>query len=379
MRFGYLKTVYGTHDGDTSASHTAWSDLAVAAEAMGFSSAWTTQHHFASDPGYRPFGVSDEEYASRDYDMTPDPFVLLSHVAARTSTLRLGIGVAVPMWEHPLTLVERAVMLDNLSGGRLELGISRGIGPLADEVFGAPSDPVENRRKYEEAVELVRVAWRGERFSWDGEFFQVPELALRPTPLRPEAPIWIGSASMGSTEMAARMGLPYVTVTWPIVAVETYFEKMARYREVAAAAGHDVSDFDLPHLLHMYCDESDERAARIAYDAFIDYQLIIEQSLERSRFNPEHWGTEQERLPPRENLDRLARYPVEHHLIGTPETIAERLRWFVDTLEMRYCIIVVGFGGMDDELTYRSMELFFEHVAPRFAPETAAVRLIGPP
>jgi alkanesulfonate monooxygenase SsuD/methylene tetrahydromethanopterin reductase-like flavin-dependent oxidoreductase (luciferase family) len=366
MRFGYLKTVYGVPGGDTSGSHLAWSDLAVEAERMGFWSAWTTQHHFASDHSYRPFDVSEDEYASLDYDMTPDPFTLLGHVAGRTTDLRLGTGVAVPLWEHPLTLVERAIMLDNLSGGRLELGVSRGIGPLADEVFGAPSDAAENRRKYEEAVDLMRVAWSGERFSFDGEFFKVPELAVTPRALRPEMPMWIGSASMDSTEYAGRLGLPYVTVTWPIVAVETYHEKMARYRQVATEAGHDVSGHDLPHLLHMYCDETDEKAGRIAYDAFINYQLIIEQNLERSRYNPDHWGVEGERLEPRENLHRLARYPVEHHLIGTPDTVAERLKWFLDTLGMRYCIIVVGFGAMDDELTYASMRRFMEHVAPRF-------------
>jgi alkanesulfonate monooxygenase SsuD/methylene tetrahydromethanopterin reductase-like flavin-dependent oxidoreductase (luciferase family) len=366
MRFGYLKTVYGQPGGDTTASHRAWSDLAVEAERLGFWSAWTTQHHFASDHSYRPFDLSESEYASLDYDMTPDPFTLLGHVAGRTTNLRLGTGVAVPLWEHPLTLVERAIMLDNLSEGRLELGVSRGIGPLADEVFGAPSDAAVNRRKYEEAVELMRTAWSGERFSFDGEFFKVPELAITPRALRPEMPLWIGSASMDSTEYAARLGLPYVTITWPIVAVESYHEKMARYRAVAAEAGHDVSGNDLPHLLHMYCDETDEKAGKIAYDAFINYQLIIEQNLERSRYNPDHWGVEGERLAPRENLHRLARYPVEHHLIGTPDTVAERLKWFLDNLGMRYCIIVVGFGAMDDELTYKSMTRFMEHVAPRF-------------
>ena len=101
-------------------------DQIVSAEELGYYSAWVSEHHFASFPQYYPYGYDCGDYVS--YDTVPDALTMLSWVAARTSRIRLGTGVVCLPYQHPLQVAERAAILDNLSGGRVELGIGRGGG-----------------------------------------------------------------------------------------------------------------------------------------------------------------------------------------------------------------------------------------------------------
>src|SRR4051794_19583216 len=98
----------------------------IAAEQFGYHSSWVTEHHFANDTSYNALGYPVEDNPA--YDLTPDPLTFLTYVAAKTKTLRLGTGVVVLHYDHPLRVAERAATLDQLSGGRLELGVGRGSG-----------------------------------------------------------------------------------------------------------------------------------------------------------------------------------------------------------------------------------------------------------
>jgi len=97
-------------------------ETAVEAERLGFRSMYVTEHHFASDPSYRPFDEPEDVYPSTDSDIVVDPLSLHIFLAARTKTLRLGTCVVCTHWDHPIRIAERAALLDVLSGGRLELG-----------------------------------------------------------------------------------------------------------------------------------------------------------------------------------------------------------------------------------------------------------------
>src|SRR4051794_37399011 len=93
-------------------------ELGVLAEQYGFDSVWSTEHHFD------------------DYSMCPDPLQLLSYLAARTSRIKLGSGAVIVPWNDPMRVVEKAVMLDHLSNGRLLLGLGRGLAKMEYEGFG---------------------------------------------------------------------------------------------------------------------------------------------------------------------------------------------------------------------------------------------------
>jgi alkanesulfonate monooxygenase SsuD/methylene tetrahydromethanopterin reductase-like flavin-dependent oxidoreductase (luciferase family) len=340
-----------------------WVDLGVEAERLGFWSLWVTEHHFGSDPKFRPFGVPLDQFPVTDYDMSVDPLTMLTFLAAKTSKLRLGTAVVILHWDHPIRVAERAATLDLFSGGRLELGVGRGAGFREMEVFQVERDPEKNNRKFKEAVDIIRKSWTGEEFHHQGEFWQFSPLILAPQPERKDAPIYVGSASMESAVWAAEQGLPYATITWPLTQIDLYRQKRKLYEETAKKAGKDVSKFDIPHILFMHCAETDKQAADEAYHHLTQFQYITESHYEQIGRAGRKWlGQDQESL---KNVDALARFPVEHHIVGSPATCLERIRWFQRELNVTYIIGNVGFGRMPREMTHRSLRLIGEKVLPK--------------
>ncbi len=363
MKFGILQMTHCSPRSDSAEAYQLFIDRAMEADRLGYWSCWTTEHHFGSDDNYRPMDVSRDVYETIDYDLAPDPLILFSHLAARTKQIRFGTGVVVLHWDHPIRVAERAAMLDVLSGGRLELGVGRGAGFREVGMFNAPTDNDESRRKFEEAVEVIRKAWSGEPLNHDGEFWHFENLLLRPRPTRQPAPLWIASASQESAEYAGRVGLPYATITWPLTPLHLYSEKRAAWLKSAEDAGQAVDDLSVPMVLMMYCGESDAEAQETAYERMIKFQYINEQHYEL-RLHGINIG----------DMEYLARFPSENHIIGSPDTCIERLEWFKQETGLNYLVGFIDFGMIPHEKVVASMQRFAEKVIPHFASDEAGVR-----
>src|SRR5499426_4316689 len=204
----------------------AWSEQAVydstveqmlAAEPLGYHSVWLAEHHF------------------NDYGLCPVPPVLAAYIAARTTTLRFGMGVSLLPLHHPVDLAEQLAVLDVVSGGRLDVGIGRG-GTLQDyQTF--QSDRGDARARTEEGVALMRQCWRGEPFDFQGRFHSAERLHVRPRPAQqPHPPVFIAANSEESVRSAARLGLP--TLSAFFVPLEELIKRHQVYRDEARAAGH---------------------------------------------------------------------------------------------------------------------------------------------
>src|SRR5438128_9787730 len=176
----------------------AWSERAVydsaleqmlAAESLGYHSVWIAEHHFS------------------DYGLCPAPPVLASFVAARTATLRLGMGVSLLPLHHPVDLAEQLATLDIVTGGRLDVGIGRG-GTLQDyQTFR--SERADARLRIEEGIALMQQCWTGTPFDFKRQFHSAERLHVRPRPVqRPHPPLFIAATSEDSVLSAARLGLP---------------------------------------------------------------------------------------------------------------------------------------------------------------------------
>ena len=137
-------------------------DLVIRSEQLGFDSVWLGEEHFYS------FGIC------------PSPQLFLTALARETTTLRLGTAISLLPFENPLRKAEDFAMLDILSNGRLDFGAGRGIIPKHFEGFRIP--PQESQARYEEALAIIRQAWTQDSFSYQGKFWQVPELSLSPKP-----------------------------------------------------------------------------------------------------------------------------------------------------------------------------------------------------
>src|SRR6185503_1246936 len=209
-----------------------WSEQAVydsdmqqmlAAESLGYQSVWIAEHHF------------------NDYGLCPAPPVLAAYLAARTTTLRFGMGVSLLPLHHPVDLAEQLAVLDVVSGGRLDVGIGRG-GTLQDyQTFR--SDRADARQRVEEGIALMRQCWSGVPFDFTGQFHSAERVHVRPRPVqRPHPPLYVASNSEDSVLSAARLGLP--TLSSFFVPLDELVRRRQLYRETARGAGRTDVEID---------------------------------------------------------------------------------------------------------------------------------------
>src|SRR5205085_4254156 len=126
-------------------------------------------------------------------------------VAQRTKKLRFGPRVYTLPLHHPLGLIEESCMLDQMSGGRLELGVGKGISPIDTGYFG--SDPEKRQKVYFEALEIVLQGLRGGKLSFEGEFYKYRDVPMELEPVqKPHPPIWTGVATGDGADYAGRRG-----------------------------------------------------------------------------------------------------------------------------------------------------------------------------
>ena len=163
MDFGIF-TMFSTREGLSQAQvFQEWLGLVQVAEESGVDTLWLGESHF------RPQRA-----------VLASPLVGASAVAARTKRIRVGTAVTLLPLHHPLECAEQAATADVLSGGRLEFGVGRGSIPSQFHGFRVPL--AENRARFDEALEIIRLAWTKERFSYRGAFYQVEEIAVVPRP-----------------------------------------------------------------------------------------------------------------------------------------------------------------------------------------------------
>lgn len=179
--------------------------LGRAAETAGFDSVWTVEHVVYPE-GYEstyPYAPDGKMPGSGDNPI-PDPLVWLAYVAATTSELTLATGISLLPERHPVAYAKEVATVDNLSGGRLQLGI--GIGWLREEfeVLGVPWE--RRAARTEEYMAVMRALWANDNASFEGEFVSFEGMSSNPKPANGTVPITIGGHSRGAAERAGRIG-----------------------------------------------------------------------------------------------------------------------------------------------------------------------------
>jgi alkanesulfonate monooxygenase SsuD/methylene tetrahydromethanopterin reductase-like flavin-dependent oxidoreductase (luciferase family) len=164
--------------------------LVDAGESWGLDSAWLAEFHFMPDRS-----------------VLSSPIVLAGAIAARTKRMRIGTAVYVLPLTNPLRVAEEVATLDQISGGRLDFGIGRSGFARQYKIYDI--DYGESQARFAEAVAVLRLAWKGERFSYDGVYFQVRDALVVPEPVqKPHPPMRIAAASPGTYISAAEQGVP---------------------------------------------------------------------------------------------------------------------------------------------------------------------------
>jgi alkanesulfonate monooxygenase SsuD/methylene tetrahydromethanopterin reductase-like flavin-dependent oxidoreductase (luciferase family) len=192
-------------------------DFNVEAEALGFHSSFSVEHHFSG------------------WNQVSATLMLLMALAMRTKTLRLGTAVLVLPWHNPVLLAEQAAMLDLLSGGRFDFGIGKGYRHSEFNGFAIPQEEAEAR--FEEALEfLIRAFSTRTKFSHHGRFWKFEDIVVEPPPAqRPHPPFWVAAGNPHSIRRAAQRGFNLILDQYASPA--TLGERIAIYKAEREANG----------------------------------------------------------------------------------------------------------------------------------------------
>lgn len=274
---------------------------AVLAEQWGFASFWLPERHFAGDAAI------------------PEPLLALAAVAARTSRIRLATTSYLLPLRHPLHAAEQAAVLDQLSNGRVILGVGRGYQPALFEAFSVPRQGREKRRLFENSLETIKRAWAGEPVAAGEDGTPV---TLAPLPVQqPHPPVWVAAFGPKALAQAGRLGLPYLAS--PGETKARLGENLRRHAEACDAAGAS-RPAEVPIMRTMFVSEHASLAAQV-----------------------------RDRLP--------GAAPAEWAIVGTPQEVREDVAEYAATFGMTHLIVTrLRIAGVPTATLERSTRLAAE-------------------
>jgi alkanesulfonate monooxygenase SsuD/methylene tetrahydromethanopterin reductase-like flavin-dependent oxidoreductase (luciferase family) len=320
--------------------------LAEMAEPLGFDSIWSVEHHFT------------------DYTMVPDVIQFLSYMAGKTQHVQLGSMVVVLPWHDPIRVAEQISMLDHLSGGRMLLGLGRGLARV--EYDGFRVDQNEGRQRFLEYAELVLNALE-HGYMEGGATVKQPRRDIRPYPLRSfRGRTYAAAVSPESMPMMARLGVGLLVIPqkpWDIVKQDfDVYHKV--YREVN---GTEAS----PPLCggFFFVDEDAARAEEMAYKYIGGYYHTV---LKHYEMTAEHFGTHKGYEFYRNVTKYIGRHGVDKAVAdfaslmpwGTPAQLLEKLAYIRSVINMNGIMCHFSYAGMPYDEAERNLRCFVKHVLP---------------
>jgi alkanesulfonate monooxygenase SsuD/methylene tetrahydromethanopterin reductase-like flavin-dependent oxidoreductase (luciferase family) len=344
MKFGVFFQAPAA-DGQTDAErYTEMFELIALAEELGFDVAWLAELHFGGA-----------------FSLLANPLMMVPVIAQRTTRIRIGTAVTLLPLQHPLSCAEQAATADVLSGGRLEFGVGRGSIPSQFHGFRVPV--AENRARFDEALEIIRLAWTKDRFSYRGTFYEIEELAVVPKPVqRPHPPIRVAVHTAESFAHIGDKGWPIYsgTTTTPLPQLREY---MALYRERFAAAGHTWQPEQMALMLPVYV--GDREAMRPGVHKYYKNLQTIFSAI------PDSYAEHLPRLKMIE--ENVANLPFEKFcrdqgVFGEPSYVIDTLQAARDDFGLSQIIGWFDQGNMLPRAEVeRTMRRFAEQVMPKLA------------
>jgi alkanesulfonate monooxygenase SsuD/methylene tetrahydromethanopterin reductase-like flavin-dependent oxidoreductase (luciferase family) len=334
MRFGLFGSATARHGGpdvDSGLGYKQFIDYNIEAEALGYQSTFLVEHHFSG---------AGQVSAS---------LTLLTWLAAKTKTLRLGTAVLVLPWHNPVLLAEQAATIDLLSNGRLDFGVGKGYRHNEFSGFRIPIEEGETR--FQECLDVVVKSWTAkERFSHRGKFWQFDDIIVEPpTAQKPHPPMWMAAGSQSSISQVAARG--YNLLLDQFASIETIGERIAIFKAEVEKRGRtfDPLEVGVARAFYVAKDKADKEAALEARLAAQRHFAALSKAAD---------GTQSKASIMAFSDTREA--SEEAALYGTPDEIAEKLKR-LRKLGVEY--ILLNGGG----LAFESLRRFARELIPAFA------------
>jgi alkanesulfonate monooxygenase SsuD/methylene tetrahydromethanopterin reductase-like flavin-dependent oxidoreductase (luciferase family) len=293
----------------------------------GYDAVWLAEHHFSS------------------FSVCPSVHMMGMLAAARTTRLRIGTGVSLAPFYHPLRLAEEVALLDVLSGGRVNWGAGRGFARVEFENFGVP--PEESTSRFRETVEIVLRAWTQEKLSFAGTHFHFDGVEVLPKPLqRPHPPVWMAATSEPALDWAAGRG--FSILMDPHASAGEIGKKQRYYAERLQAAGFTMEGRELPVARLVALSDTTAKAAEVARRGA---QWIVD-----SYFGAAHRpvGVADPNAP---GIDPVERYLNEVILHGTPEAVLDQIIRLREEIGLDYLLCA--------PLSHQTFMMLTEQILPR--------------
>ena len=289
------------------------------------------------------------EHHATPIGMAPSPNVFLSAVAQRTRRLRFGpLVYALPL-HHPLRLIEEICMLDQMSGGRLEIGFGRGASTIENSFFGRK--PADAERVYTEALDIVLRGLAERKVNFSGEFFSFKDVPLALEPLQtPHPPVWYGVHSVESAHRAARRGLNIVSLD----SAEETRDFAAAYRQTWRELNGERAMPKIGLSRFVVIAENAGEALDTARRAYAMWRRSFYYLYSTFGGAPKH-----PRPPTFEELMEAG-----EGVAGTPEEVFGFFEQQLGKSTVTYLIGQFAFGDLTLAESLRSLDLFTRYVMP---------------
>ena len=340
MKFGLFQLLHSADKGPAEEVYANALEQAKLADDLGFEGIWLAEHHFSS------------------YGYSPNPLTFAVKVADHTKHVRIGTAVVVLPLYHPLRLAEEIALSDQLTGGRLDVGLGRGYQRYEFERLGLNLD--DSRPLFDEALEIILGALTQESFSYEGKYYQIPETTIFPRPLqKPHPPFWIAAQSPPSIVDAVQRGYNCITggSSAPSGRVLQSWEV---FRDAVNEAGLSwPQEFTIQSQVHVA--ENDETARAQTQNAL--WHLRSAGAL-RANTQKVVAGLAIEQPQPNEPDPNLM-YD-EWLLFGDAETTKRKLQRLLDITGITYLNCVFAIGRLEHKEVLKSMERFARDVMPHF-------------
>jgi alkanesulfonate monooxygenase SsuD/methylene tetrahydromethanopterin reductase-like flavin-dependent oxidoreductase (luciferase family) len=330
-------------DRSTAPLHQLYKDrlqLLEAADAAGFFCYHLAEHHAT------PLG------------MAPSPALFLTAAAQRTQRIRLGPLVYLLPLYNPLRLIEEVCMLDQLSCGRLELGVGRGVTPYELRYYGV--DPAGTRAIFNEALTVLVAGLTNRRMTFEGEHYQYSDVPMELHPYQqPYPPLWYPTHNPESVQYAARHGYNFVGLG-PAAAVrehvDAYWQTWKLHRHDAGRLNGHVAAPKVGILRQVVVADTDEEALAATRIAHGDWYRSITKL----------WHDHDDH-----SVDGLFAWETatqyETVIFGSPARVREQVGRLVEASGCNYVICAFAWGTLPHQQTLRSLHLFAQEVMPAFS------------
>ena len=330
------------------------------------------QIEHADQSGFDVYSTIDHHFFQK-FSISANPLAMFAAAAQRTSRIRFRTALHTLPLENPMRLAGMIAETDILTNGRLEVGLGRGHAWL----FGPSAMPLEESRpRYNEAVDILELAFTQEKFSYDGEFYKVKDVSVVPTPVqKPYPKFYTGGTSEITYQMAGAKG--WGIFVPPLLPWKVLEAPLNVYKKACVEHGHEP---DIVYIRPVYIDTDEKQIRKEVEKALLNFLAFNASPVEsiqgpekKAELNAKGYGFYASGAL--ESLTKLTYEQIveqEIAYIGTPEKVIAQIRGLQAKGGSGELAIVSNFGGLEHWKSIKTQELFSKHVMPAFRAQSEA-------